>query len=288
MRRTYGTREFRDLDDEMRGTIPNLGLTTDVIVGFPTQAPAEYEDTRRTMEDVRFDAAFIFKYSERKGTYAERKLPDDVRPKRKRAIIELGPAEITGEINTRSWARAGRAIEDVVEKQPGLVRPQIPSHTIFRGGTEVGDTSRRDRTRPRDTVQPRVKSTHRANDAQSWSPDITVISTQRTATSHTDLSNANEPHAPPHAAACPKLRQIGEGKPKGAATRRARAAPRVAEPMWALVYDIEKDKWKRRRLPRAGGGRDHPSILRRRRGDLGQVHGFAVDAGIWFRSTFRP
>jgi tRNA-2-methylthio-N6-dimethylallyladenosine synthase len=102
MRRTYTNREFRDLVDEMRATIPDLGLTTDVIVGFPSETAEEYEETRQLMEDVRFDAAFIFKYSQRKGTYAERKLPDDVAPDDKtRRIVELVELQkkITGEIN---------------------------------------------------------------------------------------------------------------------------------------------------------------------------------------------
>jgi len=78
MRRTYTNASFRELVAEMREVIPDLGLTTDVIVGFPTETDEEYEDTRRLMEDIRFDAAFIFKYSERKGTHAQRKLADDV------------------------------------------------------------------------------------------------------------------------------------------------------------------------------------------------------------------
>jgi tRNA-2-methylthio-N6-dimethylallyladenosine synthase len=86
----------------MREEIPDLGLTTDVIVGFPTETDAEYEDTRRTMEDVRFDAAFIFKYSERKGTVAQKKLPDDVPPESKtERIMELIGLQqrVTNEIN---------------------------------------------------------------------------------------------------------------------------------------------------------------------------------------------
>jgi tRNA-2-methylthio-N6-dimethylallyladenosine synthase len=102
MRRTYTNRSFRDLVAELRDSIPDLGLTTDVIVGFPTETDAEYEDTRRLMEDVRFDAAFIFKYSERKGTYGQRKLADDVPPSAKtERIVELIELQkkITNEIN---------------------------------------------------------------------------------------------------------------------------------------------------------------------------------------------
>ena len=102
MRRTYTNREFRDLVDVMRSTIPDLAITTDIIVGFPTETADEYEETRQLMEDVRFDAAFIFKYSERKGTYAQRKMPDDVAEEEKtRRIVELVEQQkvVTGEIN---------------------------------------------------------------------------------------------------------------------------------------------------------------------------------------------
>ncbi|MBI3314876.1 MAG: TRAM domain-containing protein, partial [Candidatus Omnitrophica bacterium] len=49
-----------------------------VIVGFPTETDAEFEDTLSVMREVRFDSAFTFKYSERKGTIASKKYPDDV------------------------------------------------------------------------------------------------------------------------------------------------------------------------------------------------------------------
>jgi len=102
MRRTYTNRSFRDLVAEMRNAIPGLGLTTDVIVGFPTETDQEYQDTRQLMEDIRFDSAFIFKYSERKGTYAQRKLADDVpsavKTDRIVQLIEL-QQKTTNEIN---------------------------------------------------------------------------------------------------------------------------------------------------------------------------------------------
>jgi tRNA-2-methylthio-N6-dimethylallyladenosine synthase len=102
MRRTYTNESFRGLVAEMREAIPGLGLTTDVIVGFPTEKDGEYEDTRRLMEDIRFDSAFIFKYSERKGTFAQRKLTDDVPAAVKTGrivqLIEL-QKKITNEIN---------------------------------------------------------------------------------------------------------------------------------------------------------------------------------------------
>jgi tRNA-2-methylthio-N6-dimethylallyladenosine synthase len=78
MNRTYTQMDFLDLVTFMRKKIADLALSTDVIVGFPTEGDREYEDTLEVMREVRFDSAFMFKYSERKQTIAERKFPDDV------------------------------------------------------------------------------------------------------------------------------------------------------------------------------------------------------------------
>lgn len=78
MRRTYTQTEFIDLASILRKQIPTVALTTDVIVGFPTETEEEYQDTLRVMRSVEFDSAFMFKYSERKHTLAERKYSDDV------------------------------------------------------------------------------------------------------------------------------------------------------------------------------------------------------------------
>jgi tRNA-2-methylthio-N6-dimethylallyladenosine synthase len=149
MRRTYTNAEFRALVDEMRATIPGLGLTTDVIVGFPTETASNFDETLRLMEDVRFDAAFIFKYSERQGTYAQRKLPDDVNAEEKtRRIVELVELQkrITGEINR---GLVGNAYDVLVEehdpKRPGYVtgRTDHFKHTVLPAdGIEPGDTVR--------------------------------------------------------------------------------------------------------------------------------------------------
>jgi len=78
MRRTYTQDEYLKLVDDIRSHYPEMVLTTDIIVGFPTETEKEFEDTFKVMEQVKFDSAFIFKYSERKGTIAQRKYPDDV------------------------------------------------------------------------------------------------------------------------------------------------------------------------------------------------------------------
>jgi len=78
MNRGYTAAQFLTLVDKIRALMPEIILTTDIILGFPTETRADFEDTVRLMETVRFDAAFIFNYSERKGTVAKRRWKDDV------------------------------------------------------------------------------------------------------------------------------------------------------------------------------------------------------------------
>ena len=87
MNRTYTREEFLELVGKIRRLMPGITLTTDIIVGFPTETDAEFNDTFRIMEEVEFDSAFIFKYSERKGTVASKQYPDDIPEETKTARI---------------------------------------------------------------------------------------------------------------------------------------------------------------------------------------------------------
>lgn len=78
MGRTYTGAEYRALVKRIRGAISDVVLTTDIICGFCSESEKDFGDTLRMVEDVRFDSAYIFKYSERKNTIAARKYSDDV------------------------------------------------------------------------------------------------------------------------------------------------------------------------------------------------------------------
>ena len=103
MRRTYTAEEYRALVTKLRERIPDIALSTDIIVGFCGETEAEFMQTYQMMADIRYDSAFMFKYSEREGTLAHKALPDDVpeteKGERLKQIIEL-QEQISAEINT--------------------------------------------------------------------------------------------------------------------------------------------------------------------------------------------
>ena len=78
MRRRYTRQWFLDRVAKIRELIPDCAITTDVIAGFCSETEEDHKDTLRIFEEVAFDAAYMFYYSERPGTLAARKYPDDV------------------------------------------------------------------------------------------------------------------------------------------------------------------------------------------------------------------
>jgi len=87
MGRTYTGVEYLSLVDRIRQAIPDVALTTDIICGFCSESERDFEETYRLVEQVRFDSAYVFKYSERKNTIAARKYADDVPDKVKGARV---------------------------------------------------------------------------------------------------------------------------------------------------------------------------------------------------------
>ena len=78
MRRGYTKAEYLAKVAEVRALMPDAGITTDVIVGYPGETEADFEETLELLEDLRFDKVHTAAYSPRPGTIAYRKMPDDI------------------------------------------------------------------------------------------------------------------------------------------------------------------------------------------------------------------
>jgi len=90
MRRRHTREEYLDLVARIRAAIPNVQLSTDIIVGFPGETDADFDETLSLTEAVGFHGVYSFKYSERPNTLASKRMPDDVTDEeKKRRIVAL-------------------------------------------------------------------------------------------------------------------------------------------------------------------------------------------------------
>ncbi len=94
MNRQHTREEYIQLIDKINEIIPECGLSQDIITGFPTETEEDHQDTLSLMEYVKFNFGFMFKYSERPGTMAARKLEDDIPEEiKKRRLTEIVDAQ---------------------------------------------------------------------------------------------------------------------------------------------------------------------------------------------------
>ena len=134
MRRTYSRERYLRLVDEMRAAIPDLALSTDLIVGFPGETEADFAETLEVVEEVGFDSAFTFVFSPRRGTEAATlpdQVPDEVKTERIERLIEV----VQRVALERNRARVGR-VEEVLVEGPSRTDP-----TLQRGRTRRNTTA---------------------------------------------------------------------------------------------------------------------------------------------------
>jgi len=162
MNRPYTQAHYLNLVDKIRTRCPGIAITTDIIVGFPGETDAQFQETVKVFETVGYDAAFIFKYSPRKQTRAARDYPDDVPDEVKtQRIVALNELQQTwalrrneGLIGTTQEIMIEAVREDVIEgrtiqnkrvildKNPELQSPctsYISNSPENRGAGEPGD-----------------------------------------------------------------------------------------------------------------------------------------------------
>jgi len=133
MRRTYSRERYLRLAEEMRAAIPDLALTTDLIVGFPGETDEDFEQTVTTVEEVGYDAAFTFVFSPRRGTEAATmadQVPEELKHERIERLIEV----VQRVAEARNRERIGRVEEVLVEG------PSRTDEAMLRGRTRRNTT----------------------------------------------------------------------------------------------------------------------------------------------------
>ena len=125
MNRRYNREWYLERIETIKRIIPNCGLSTDIMCGFHSETEEDHQDTLSLMREVGFDSAFMFKYSERPGTYAAKKLEDDiddeVKSRRLQEIIDL-QLELSRESNEKDM---GKEFEVLIEGFSKRSREQL-------------------------------------------------------------------------------------------------------------------------------------------------------------------
>ena len=143
MLRRYTREGFFECVARLRGAIPNLSLTTDIIVGFPGETDEDFEETITAVQEIGFDDAFTFKFSPRDGTPATRlppelEVPDHVASDRLERLI----ATVREGSRARNLGMLGRRAEILVEKEArrgGMLQGRTRDHrtVLIPGGEEL-------------------------------------------------------------------------------------------------------------------------------------------------------
>jgi tRNA-2-methylthio-N6-dimethylallyladenosine synthase len=133
MRRTYSRERYLALVDKLRAAIPDVALTTDIIVGFPGETEADFSETLDVVEDVGYDGAFTFVFSPRGGTEAATmadQVPENVKGERIERLIE-----VVQELAARRNAERVGGVEEVLVEGPSRTDP-----AVLRGRTRRNTT----------------------------------------------------------------------------------------------------------------------------------------------------
>jgi tRNA-2-methylthio-N6-dimethylallyladenosine synthase len=146
MKRLYTIEQYEALVAKLRAAMPDLALTTDVIVGFPGETGEDFEATRAAMQRVRYDSAFLFKYSPRPGARSaswEETVSDEEKTRRitvlideqKQRSLEINMAAVGSEVEVLVEGPAKRAAGQWFGKTPHFKTAVFPHR-----GERVGDT----------------------------------------------------------------------------------------------------------------------------------------------------
>ena len=123
MRRTYDSERYLELVARVREAMPDIALTTDIIVGFPGETEEDFQETLRVYDEAAFDHAYTFIYSARNGTEAagfDEQLPDELKHERLGRLVDL----VQDHAARRNTALIG-SIQEVLSEGPSRKDPEI-------------------------------------------------------------------------------------------------------------------------------------------------------------------
>ncbi|MCR4398741.1 MAG: tRNA (N6-isopentenyl adenosine(37)-C2)-methylthiotransferase MiaB [Firmicutes bacterium] len=133
MRRGYTRAQYMDLVARIREIVPGASVTTDIMVGFPGESERDFEDTLDLVRVVRFDMAYTFAYSPRKGTAAEG-MPDQVPPEERRRRLSALVSEINPIALAKNRELVGHTVEILVEgpsrKDAGVIAGRTRTNKV--------------------------------------------------------------------------------------------------------------------------------------------------------------
>ena len=142
MNRRYTKERYLELVDKLRAAVPDIALTTDIIVGFPGETEEDFQETLDVVRKARYDSAFTFIYSKRTGTPAaamENQVPEDVVKDRfDRLLKEV--QDIAAEVILRDEHTVQKVlVEEIDSHEPGFVTGRLSNNTVvhFKGDASL-------------------------------------------------------------------------------------------------------------------------------------------------------
>ena len=142
MNRRYTKEQYLELAGKIRAAIPDISLTTDIIVGFPGETEEDFQETLDVVRKVRYDSAFTFLYSKRTGTPAavmEDQVPEEVAKDRFNRLLQEVQSIAAQTCAVHEGTTQEALVEAVSEHDPGMVTGRLSNNLLvhFPGGEEL-------------------------------------------------------------------------------------------------------------------------------------------------------
>ena len=142
MNRRYTKEQYLALAEKIRKEIPDISITTDIIVGFPGEEPSDVDETIDVIRRVQYDNAFTFIYSKRTGTPAaamENQVPEDIVKEGFDRLLKVVQDTARERISRLQGQTMEALVEEANEQEEGLLTGRLSNNTIvhFKGDTSL-------------------------------------------------------------------------------------------------------------------------------------------------------